>query len=455
MLRFVRGWVCIMVTGCVPERFFNLCRNRGMVLWDVVVKEDGYCCSMYREDYLNCQDLIRKAGVTVQCREEHGLYVYIRRYRHRQAFFAACLFLFFAIWFSTLHLWEIRITDNLYYSEDQILSCLKEHGVQAGIRKNKIDCEKVEQLLRDTFERISWSAATVDGTVLQIAIAENYGTLEAVMADTEPVDLVAEMDGVVQSLVVRKGIAQVKPGDTVTKGQILISGSVPRHNDAQEITGYEFVHADGEVLLKTELSYEDFCEQEKQEKTEMKGKGSIYHICIAGKELKIWTPVRAFWYLAKQGQKGIGVLTGALLEKLPDSVYEKLPASMAWIQTAGSGTEAEPHAESVGSGYERLEFPEAGFSIYTYKEEKREFTIRHTWISESEATGILQKKLNRFLEELEKNKDVVVENQVRIYYDSVGYRAKGKIVVLRPQAGHQSINYSEYETETMIEDESD
>ena len=71
MLRFVRGWVCIMVTGCVPERFFNLCRNRGMVLWDVVVKEDGYYCSMYREDYLNCQDLVRKAGVTVQCREEH------------------------------------------------------------------------------------------------------------------------------------------------------------------------------------------------------------------------------------------------------------------------------------------------------------------------------------------------------------------------------------------------
>lgn len=413
MLRFLRGWVCVSIAGDTPERFLNLCRNRGLVLWNLMVGECGYFCCMYWDDYQSCGELARKAGVSVTCTAEYGLRVYRKRYRYRQAFFAACFLLLSAIWFSSLHLWEIRIENNQYYTDDQILNCLKEHGITKGIWKKRVDCETLEQILRDTFERISWSAASVDGTILNINIAENYGTLQAVMADTPPGDLVAEMDGEVESLVIRKGIAQVKVGDMVTKGQVLVSGSVPRHNDALEVTGYEFVHADGDVMLKAAITYEDQVELERAEKIYTKEKGSVYHLYVGGKNLSIPTPVRLFWDLAD------------------------------W--------DSADRTDIIGSGYQEISLPEAGISLYGYKEEKREYQIRHTWITEKEAAGILQNRLNQFLENLQKNRDVVVENRVRIYYDSVVYRADGEIVLLRPQAGYQSIDYSAYETETSPE----
>lgn len=455
MLRFLRGWIRIQITGGVPERFFNLCRNRGILLWNLEVLEDGYACSLYRNEEADCQALLCKAGVTIAARQEYGIRIWIRRYQHRQAFIGTCCFLIFAVWFSSHYVWKIQIMDNLYYSDDQILSCLKEAGIQAGIWKQKIDCEQTEQLLRDSFERISWSAASLDGTVLRIAVAENYGTLEAVMAETTPADLIAAEDGVVASIIVRKGVAQVGPGDLVQKGQILISGKVLRRNDADEVTGYESVHAEGTVFLKTELLYEDFCECEMIKKIAQAGKGSVYTFCVGGKQWKFATPVRSFWNLkgrfeqGKEGRKNVseGIQTSgsekqAELEQTSDSKRSvKMPQKIGM--------------EIVGTGYRMLEVPAIGFSCYAYREEQRTYSIQHVWMSETEVKEKLQEKLNTFLQELKKNENMVVENQVRIYYDSVGYRAKGKIVVLKPQAGYEPINESEQEMETRIENESD
>ncbi|MDY2627635.1 MAG: sporulation protein YqfD [Lachnospiraceae bacterium] len=418
MLRFIRGWVCVSVNGSSPERFMNLCRNRGLVMWNILSCECGCTCCMYRADYGNCLDLAAKAGVSLTCEAEYGLPAYIKRYRNRQAFLASGLLLFFLIWFSSIHIWEIKIENNMYYTDDQILSCLKEQGILGGIRKSEIDCESIEQLLRDHFERISWSAASVDGTVLTINVAENYGTLAAVMADTKPADLVAETDGVVDCVIVRKGIAQVKTGDMVEKGQVLVSGSVPRHDDSQEITGYEFVHADADVKIRSEITYEDYVDPDRTEKVYTGSKGSIWHFRLADRTFSVPSPVRLFWDLADP------------------------------VRAKRTGTPGEETGTSfTGSGFWEIYVPEAGISLYGYKEEKKEYQIRHRWLSEKEASGILQKKISQFLENMQKNGDVVVENQVRIYYDSVVYRAGGNIVFLRPQAGYQSIDYSAYEAE--------
>ena len=438
MFRWIRGWVHLSVEGSGRERFLNLCRNRGMVVWNIISGECGYTCCMYRSDYLDCGDLVRKAGVKVTCIREYGFPGYLLRYRKRQAFFAAFFLCLWLNWFASLHLWEIQIENNLYYTDDQILSCLKEYGILKGIRKSKVDCEAIEQELRDTFERISWSAVSVEGTVLKVNVAENYGTLEAVIADAKPGDLVAETDGVVKTLVVRKGIAQVKPGDSVTRGQVLISGSVPRHNDAQEVTGYEFVHADADVRVESTIFYEDSLNPDQTEKIYVKGKGCVYHIGLAGRNFSFSSPVRLFWKLTDRISEAVGAVGISGKGKM---------SSGSSMNTTSSTNTTESGTDEIGSGFREVFLPEPGISFHFYKVEQKEYRICHRWLSEEEASVLLQKKIDEFLENMQKNQDVVVENQVRIYYDSVVYRASGNIVFLSPQAGYQPIDYSALETE--------
>lgn len=433
MLRWIRGWVRLSAAGCGQERFLNLCRNRGIVVWNIVFHEDEYIFCMYQNDYQSCSDLIRKAGIRVVCMREYGLPCYLKRYRHRHAFFAAFFLVLFVIGFASLHLWDIQIENNLYYTDDQILSCLEEQGIFRGVRKSAVDCEAVEQELRDTFERISWTAASVEGTVLTIRVAENYGVLEAVMADTEPGDLIAETDGVLETLVVRRGIAMVKPGDLVTKGQILVSGSVPRYNDAGELTGYEFVHADADVRVRSTLIYDDSLDPDQIEKVYIKGKGAVYHIGITGRNFSLADPVRLYWNLTDRIAETAGSM-GSREDDTDDESSRKEPA-------LGNGV------DEIGSGFWKIRLPGAGISLHLYKVEQKEYRNCHKWLSQKEASFILQEKLDQFLENMQKNENEVVENHVRIYYDSVVYRAGGNIVFLSPQAGYQPIDYSALEAE--------
>ena len=62
----------------------------------------------------------------------------------------------------------------------------------------------------------------------------------------EPCNIVSDKDGVVEKILVRTGVKSVNNGDTVVKGQVLISGSLSSENSVSRN-----VHADGKVVLKT------------------------------------------------------------------------------------------------------------------------------------------------------------------------------------------------------------
>ena len=51
--RYLQGYLKIRVWGYSPERFMNLCSNRGILLWDITRREADYLmyiCLLYTSD---------------------------------------------------------------------------------------------------------------------------------------------------------------------------------------------------------------------------------------------------------------------------------------------------------------------------------------------------------------------------------------------------------------------
>ena len=65
-------------------------------------------------------------------------------------------------------------------------------------------------------------------------------------------DLVASCSGTVVSILTRSGIPTVRPGDSVSRGDLLISGRIPVKNDDETVREYLSVVADGDVILETD-----------------------------------------------------------------------------------------------------------------------------------------------------------------------------------------------------------
>ena len=103
-------------------------------------------------------------------------------------------------------------------------------------------------------------SASIQGTKLYIQVKENEDSISTGTKEDETenaMDLVADRDCVIDSITVRKGTVQVKRGEKVKKGTVLVSGQVPVLNDAKEVTGYQYHQADADITGITTLEYEE------------------------------------------------------------------------------------------------------------------------------------------------------------------------------------------------------
>ena len=73
IIRFLRGFVRIRVTGFAPERFLNLCSVHDIELWDISVSENRYEMNLYVSDYFKLKPIVHKTRTKVVLLSKSGL----------------------------------------------------------------------------------------------------------------------------------------------------------------------------------------------------------------------------------------------------------------------------------------------------------------------------------------------------------------------------------------------
>lgn len=266
LVRHLQGFMVIRLTGYSPERFLNLCNARGIPIWDLEYRDNGYEFSMTRKGFLKVRPLVRKSQVRLRIKRRVGLPFFLRRHKSRVGFLTGVCLFFGILYTMSLFLWDIQVEGNHRYTYEMITNYLKSEDITWGMKKSRIDCDKLEAALRDHFPEITWAAARVSGTRLFIAVRENEVLSHIPEKEETPCDLVASRAGIISQMVVRQGKAQVKIGDSVEAGQVLISGAIPIYDDGEQLVNMHYVRADGDVIADTEYhfsqSFSRLCERE-------------------------------------------------------------------------------------------------------------------------------------------------------------------------------------------------
>lgn len=254
----LRGYVRIRITGGSYDRFLNLCAHHGIRLWRLLPRGVSYEACVTNRDFRRLKGLVRKSHVKIRITERHGLPFFLHRYRKRKIYAAGILAAaLFMTWLSS-HIWKITIDGNLSQTDDIIFEYLEQEGICHGMAKAGVDCKALASQIRNYFTQFSWVAVELKGTRLQIHVTEGIlsDPAEADAALT-PSSLAASEDGVVVSIYARKGLPQVEAGETVEKGQVLVTGALPVYNDGGEVSSYQYVAADADIIIQNQLSYRD------------------------------------------------------------------------------------------------------------------------------------------------------------------------------------------------------
>ena len=256
------GYVRVHISGCSCERFLNLCVNHNISLWQIIPVSDGIDALMFPKDFLKIKRLVKKCQVHVSIRKKYGFPFFLRQHRKRRLLLLGWIWCCFFIFLLSRHIWKIEITGNREITRETMLSYLSDQNIRYGCSRDSIDCREIAADIRNVFPSVTWVSVKKTGTLLKIDLKENTDKYLSSETDSKHLEnsgysLISKYDGVVVSIITRSGIPAVEAGDTVKKGDLLVSGIIPVTNDENEVIRSYEVQADADITLQISETYTD------------------------------------------------------------------------------------------------------------------------------------------------------------------------------------------------------
>lgn len=199
-------------------------------------------------------ELCRKYGLNCRVLSRGGWSALKRRLQARWTLLIGLTLCAAVCWVALSRLWWIDISflgaTAQLGSETEVRACLREAGIAPGMALSEIDTSLLQKQLMASAGDFSFVGVRRQGVRLWVEAACEQPSPEVYRIEYAR-DLVAAQDGVIVSLNVKSGEAAVKVGDTVRRGQILISGEEAVGKDRE--SGEEItvgVSALGEVVAR-------------------------------------------------------------------------------------------------------------------------------------------------------------------------------------------------------------
>lgn len=198
------------------------------------------------------------------CKSEmRGLGGFVYKNRLRIGFFVAVFLSALLFLFSGLVVWDVRVEGSEYGYEEEIKKDLAECGFSSGTLWHKVDKSELEVTMLQKSEYISWININRRGTVAYVNVIDKV-VHEEKEEKTGYSNVVASSDAIIEEITVSRGIAMVKVGDSVKKGDILICGVLPMEN------GGGYCYAEGTVIGRVSDVVSVIAEAKSEEKLENK-----------------------------------------------------------------------------------------------------------------------------------------------------------------------------------------
>ncbi len=245
---YIRGYVIIVVSGLSVERFINICSKRQILLWDIVRKDnEAAILKASLRGFKLMRPAAKKSGCRVRIQKRCGLPFFLSRFKKRKGFKLGFLIFISLLALSTSILWDIEITGCKPEMMPQVMNVLNMEKIGRGSFKMGLDPKSLASRIILKVDGIAWVGVEIKGVKLFVTIEERVAVPE-LMSNDEFFHVVAERDGLIIDMAVLAGKALVKEGETVKKGQILVSGKL--ESKYPEL-GTRDVHALGRVIART------------------------------------------------------------------------------------------------------------------------------------------------------------------------------------------------------------
>ena len=273
ILNYLFGYLNITIEGFFIERFINICSNKKIFLWSLKKKNSSILnANISINNFKKIKAICRKTKCKVKINKKRGIPFIFEKYKKRKIFLLLIAVLGLIMIISSMYIWNIEIIGTEEIDKTELLTNLKEKGLDIGKLKNKIDTKNIISNIRLERNDISWMEINLKGTNAIVSVVKAESKPE-IIDDNKYCDIVSNKRGIIEKITAERGTILVKKGDIVEAGTKLIGGYMEG-----KYTDIRYVHSKGEVIAKvwyTKREKSKFSREEVEETGNVKTRYSI------------------------------------------------------------------------------------------------------------------------------------------------------------------------------------
>lgn len=245
--RFLNGYLKVSFCGDNSPLLLNAAVKNKIKIWNLQYKNNSIIGNVLIKDFFKLRNIKRGIKCSVKILEKRGLVFHTKKYVNRIGFFCGAALFFAILYFLSNFVWIINVEGNYYLTNTEILSSCKEIGIYEGKNKNKINCKYDAQHFMLQQKNVAWCSLNLEGSILTVNLAEVKSTDKK--QREIPSNVVAGESGTISKIDAKSGDVIVKIGDTVAKGDLLVSGVI------KNMSSTLFVHSDATIIAQTVRTY--------------------------------------------------------------------------------------------------------------------------------------------------------------------------------------------------------
>lgn len=241
--RYLFGFLSIKFEGENAVQVLNAATKNNIHIWNLKSKKGIITGNISIKNFYKLRFAKRGIKCKIYITEKRGIIFKKQKYINRLGFFIGFILFILTIYILSSFVWIININGNTSISSNEILSSCKSIGIFEGVPVKQINSKYDAERILLLQKKLAWCSINVEGSVLTINVTESINT------DKEersiPTNLKAKSDGIIKKINVTSGDVNVKVGDIVSKGDLLVSGVM------KNMYSTLFVHSSGEIIAET------------------------------------------------------------------------------------------------------------------------------------------------------------------------------------------------------------
>ena len=242
---YILGFLKISVKGYYIERFINICKNNKITIWNLKRKDSIELNLNVRiKEFKEISKIAKKTGCKVKIKNKKGIPFLLHKYKKRKIFFILLILLVLIIGLSSCFVWNVEIEEENGYELENIREDIEKAGLRSGVFKGKINTKEIINKIRLERKDIAWMGIELKGTNAIVKLVKSDEKPEIINED-EYCNIISDKEGIITKISVQNGTANVKVGDTVNIGDVLVNGWIEG-----KFTGIRYVHSLAEIEAK-------------------------------------------------------------------------------------------------------------------------------------------------------------------------------------------------------------